>query len=104
MKLEDFATRHGIAVVPFCKGQRKDDVMAEHLRRFKRQEGIVFVGKAQENTPVFRTERRRSPKTGRAYPWMVRRSAMVNNARAGERVDRQSAGPRRVDGRRRADR
>jgi len=79
MKLEDFAARHGIAVVPFCKGQRKDDVMAEHLRRFKRQEGIVFVGKAQENTPVFRTERRRSPKTGRAYPWIVRRSAMVNN-------------------------
>jgi hypothetical protein len=28
---------------------------------------------------VFRTERRRSPKTGRAYPWIVRRSAMVNN-------------------------
>ena len=79
MKLEDFAARHGIAVVPFCKGQRKDDVMTEHLRRFKRQEGIVFVGKAQENTPVFRTERRRSPKTGRAYPWIVRRSAMVNN-------------------------
>jgi hypothetical protein len=79
MKLEDFAARHGIAVVPFCKGQRKDDVMAEHLRRFKRQEGIVFVGKAQENTPVFRTERRRSRKTGRAYPWIVRRSAMVNN-------------------------
>src|SRR4029453_3797166 len=43
------------------------------------QEGIVFVGKAQENTPVFRTERRRSPKTGRAYPWIVRRSAMVNH-------------------------
>ena len=79
MKLEDFAARHGIPLVPFCKGQRKDDVMAEHLRRFKRQEGIVFVGKAQENTPVFRTERRRSPKTGRAYPWIVRRSAMVNN-------------------------
>jgi hypothetical protein len=39
----------------------------------------VFVGKAQENTPVFRTERRRSPKTGQPYPWIVRRSAMVNN-------------------------
>src|SRR5438046_392430 len=47
MKLEDFAARHGIAVVPFCKGQRKDDVMAEHLRHFKRQEGIVFVVKAR---------------------------------------------------------
>ena len=28
---------------------------------------------------MFRTERRRSPKTGRPYPWIVRRSAMVNN-------------------------
>jgi hypothetical protein len=32
--------------------------MAEHLRHFAPKEGIVFVGKAQENTPVFRTERR----------------------------------------------
>jgi hypothetical protein len=77
--LEGFVARHGIPLVPFCKGQRKDDVMAEHLRRFTREEGVVFVGKAQENTPVFRTERRRSPTTGRPYPWIVRRSAMVNN-------------------------
>jgi hypothetical protein len=44
-----------------------------------REEGVVFIGKAQEKTPVFRTERRRSPTTGRPYPWIVRRSAMVNN-------------------------
>src|SRR6266705_2255494 len=78
-KLEDFVARHGIALVQFRPGQRKDAVMAEHLRQFGRDEGIVFVGKAQENTPVFRTERRRSPTTGRPYPWIVRRSAMVNN-------------------------
>lgn len=78
-KLEDFMARHGIALVQFRPGQRKDAVMAEHLRQFGRDEGIVFVGKAQEKTPVFRTERRRSPTTGRPYPWIVRRSAMVNN-------------------------
>jgi hypothetical protein len=77
--LEDFAARHEIPVVQFEKGQRKDTVMAEHLRRFACEEGVVFIGKAQENTPVFRTERRRSPNTGRSYPWIVRRSAMVNN-------------------------
>src|ERR1700745_2357704 len=77
--LEDFVSQRQIPMVQFCKGQRKDAVMAEHLRRFTLEEGIVFVGKAQENTPVFRTERRRSPKTGRPYPWIVRRSAMVNN-------------------------
>lgn len=78
-KLEEFVARQGIPLVQFEKGQRKDAVMAEHLRRFAHEEGVVFVGKAQENTPVFRTERRRSPITGRPYPWIVRRSAMVNN-------------------------
>jgi len=77
--LEDFVARREIPLVQFSKGQRKDAVMAEHLRRFEREEGIVFVGKAQENTPVFRTERRRNPLTGQPYPWIVRRSAMVNN-------------------------
>jgi hypothetical protein len=77
--LEDFAAQHEIPLVQFEKGQRKDTVMAEHLRRFASEEGVVFIGKAQENTPVFRTERRRNPKTGRPYPWIVRRSAMVNN-------------------------
>ena len=77
--LEDFV-RPGMRF-PLCnfeKGQRKDTVMAEPLRRFVSEEGVVFIGKAQENTPVFRTERRRNPKTGRSYPWIVRRSAMVN--------------------------
>ena len=77
--LENFVAGQGIPLVQFSKGQRKDTVMAEHLRSFTREEGIVFVGKAQENTPVFRTERRRSPTTGRPYPWIVRRSAMVNH-------------------------
>lgn len=77
--LEDFAAKQGVPLVQFSPGQRKDEVMAEHLRRFARQEGVVFIGKAQEKTPVFRTERRRSPTTGRPYPWIVRRSAMVNN-------------------------
>jgi hypothetical protein len=78
-KLEDFVTKHDIPLVQFAKGQRKDAVMADHLRRFADEEGVMFVGKAQENTPVFRTERRCSPTSGRPYPWIVRRSAMVNN-------------------------
>ena len=53
--------------------------MAEHLRKFRKDEGVVFVGKAQEKTPVFRTEKRRNPKTGRAYPWIVKSTAMVNH-------------------------
>jgi hypothetical protein len=40
---------------------------------------VVFIGKAQEKTSVFRTERRKSPTTGRPYPWIVRSTAMVNH-------------------------
>src|SRR3984893_863344 len=78
-ELEGFVSERQIPLVQFCKGQRKDEVMAEHLRRFAHEEGIVFVGKAQENTPVFRTEKRRNPKTGRPYPWIVKSTAMVNH-------------------------
>jgi len=77
--LEGFAARHRIPVVQFRKGERKDAIMAERLRPFRRGEGIVFIGKAQEKTPVFRTERRLSPSTGKPYPWIVRSTAMVNH-------------------------
>src|ERR1700682_2832573 len=78
-KLEAFVAEHEIPLVQFRKGQRKDTVMAEHLRKFGQEEGVVFVGKAQEKTPVFRTEKRRSPTTGKPYPWIVRSTAMVNH-------------------------
>jgi hypothetical protein len=78
-KLEGYAAQHEVPLVQFRKGQRKDDVMAEHLRKFQRPERVVFIGKAQEKTPVFRTEKRKSPKTGRPYPWIVRSTAMVNH-------------------------
>ena len=77
--LDRFVAQQEIPVVQFRKGERKDEVMAEHLRKFEKEEGVVFVGKAQEKTPVFRTERRRSPKTGLPYPWIVRSTAMVNH-------------------------
>jgi hypothetical protein len=78
-KLEDFVAQHEIPLVQFRKGQRKDTVMAEYLGKFHRPEGVMFVGKAQEKAPVFRTEKRRSPVTGLPYPWIVRSTAMVNH-------------------------
>jgi hypothetical protein len=78
-KLEEFVSERQIPLVVFRKGERKDSVMAQHLRKFQQDEGVVFVGKAQEKTPVFRTEKRRSPVTGQPYPWIVRSTAMVNH-------------------------
>jgi hypothetical protein len=74
-----FVHAQGVPLITFEKGQRKDAVMAEHLRRFTAPEGVVFVGRAQEKTAVFRTEKRRNPTTGQAYPWLVRSTAMVNH-------------------------
>ena len=78
-ELDRFIARHRLPVVLFRKGQRKDDVMAEHLRDFRLKEGVVFVGKAQEKAPIFRTEKRHSPRSGRPYPWIVKSTAMVNH-------------------------
>ncbi|PYM14513.1 MAG: hypothetical protein DMD81_17755, partial [Candidatus Rokuibacteriota bacterium] len=78
-KIHAFVQEQAVPLVAFEKGQRKDDVMADHLTRFRAQEGVVFVGRAQEKTPVFRTEKRRNPTTGQAYPWLVRSTAMVNH-------------------------
>lgn len=76
--LEDVARREKVPVVQFRKGQRKDDIAAGYRKKFTKAEGVMFIGKAQEKTRVFRTERRRNEKTGGTYPWLVRSTAMVN--------------------------
>src|SRR5205823_4778786 len=77
--VEHFLEQGQIPLIPFAKGQRKDDIAKQYHSRFHGSEGIVFVGKAQEKTPVFRTEKRRNPDTGLTYPWIVRSTAMVNH-------------------------
>ena len=72
-----FARDQQVPWVDFAKGQRKADVMHEHLARFDRQEGVLFIGRAQEKTSVFRTERRRDA-AGESYPWIVRSTGVVN--------------------------
>jgi hypothetical protein len=74
-----FTKQQHVPVVVFEKGERKDDIMAARLADFKAEEGVVFMGKAQEKTKVFRTEKRRHPETGLTYPWIVRSTAMVNH-------------------------
>jgi hypothetical protein len=76
--LEDFARSNQLDVVTFEKKQRKEEVAAEYLRRFRGEEGVLFVGKAQEKAPVFRTERRKNPQTGASYAWLYRSTGMVN--------------------------
>lgn len=76
--LESFAKQEQVPIVQFRKGERKDDIANHHRKKFTKPEGVVFIGKAQEKTSVFRTERRRNEQTGATYPWIVRSTAMVN--------------------------
>ena len=76
--IDAYAAKHQVPVVRFRSGQRKDDVAKEHLAHFTGKEGLLFVGKAQEKSAVFRTEKRKHPETGKTYPWIVKSTAMVN--------------------------
>jgi hypothetical protein len=77
--VERFVAEHGLDMVSFAKNQRKDDVTQAYLRGFDADEGVLYVGRAQERARVVRTERRRSATTGMTYPWVVDGSAMVNH-------------------------
>lgn len=77
-KIQEFADDHKISVVEFKKGQRKDTVMLERLKKFSRKEGVVFIGKAQEKVQIIRTQKVQSLNTGKKIPWLVKSTAMVN--------------------------
>jgi hypothetical protein len=75
--VRQFIHTHDLPLVRFKKGQRKDDVMQMHLRRSKKDQGVLFVGVAQEKLRVPRTTRR-ATSTGGTMPWIIYSTAMVN--------------------------
>jgi hypothetical protein len=77
-QIEQFVEREQLDVVAFDKGERKEDVAKRYLQHFEYDEGVLFVGKAQEKAWVFRSQRRNNPKTGKSYAFIVRTTAMVN--------------------------
>jgi hypothetical protein len=75
--IERFIQSEGLELVRFQKGQRKDEVLQQKLRRFQKPEGVVFVGVAQEKVRVPRTTRKACPGGG-TIPWIIYSTAMVN--------------------------
>ena len=59
--IEAFALAEDVPMITFGKGERKDDIAAVMRKGFEREEGVVFIGKAQEKAKVFRTEKRTAP-------------------------------------------
>jgi hypothetical protein len=76
--VEDFARAHRIETVRFTKGQRKDDVTRARLRGFAADEGVVYIGVAQEKFSAFRMRKRVNPRTGSSYGWLYRSTVMCN--------------------------
>src|ERR1700757_901525 len=74
-----FGLDHKIELVRFKKGQRKDNVMRARLHAFKKkyQEGVLFIGVAQEKARVPRTVRKAFGDGG-TIPWIDYSSANVN--------------------------
>jgi hypothetical protein len=77
--IERYTQENDIPLLAFEKGQRKDDVANHRRAAFARDEGVVFVGKAQEKCTVYRTEKRRNPQSRRTYAWIVKSTALVNH-------------------------
>ena len=73
--IKSFATRNGIEIVAFRRGERKDDGTRQYLRDWPGGEGVVYIGKTQEKARVVRTERRHDPTTGDTYPWLAASTA-----------------------------
>jgi hypothetical protein len=75
--VRSFAAGCGIPWVDFAKGQRKDDVALQFLAGFTGTEGVLFIGRAQEKVPLFRTRKRRRA-DGSSYPWIAAETGVVN--------------------------
>jgi hypothetical protein len=75
--VKDFAQEHGIPLVHFEAGQRKDDLAAQYRAEYTAEEGVVFIGIAQEKAWAFKAQKKAQ---GRyvGFEWS-RQSVRVNH-------------------------
>ena len=73
-----FADAGQIPVVHFERGQRKDDVAAEHRARFTGAEGVVFIGVAQERASAFKARKLTGSERGVLFEFS-RQAVAVNH-------------------------
>ena len=72
-----FAEREGVPMVRFKRGQRKDTLAAGYRARFKRSEGVVLIGVAQEKEWSFRGQKHKLPRGGLTFAFS-RQAVYVN--------------------------
>jgi hypothetical protein len=64
--VEAFAHQHDVPIIHFSRGQKKDAIAAEHRAHFSADEGVVFIGVAQEKATSFKAHQD-TTQPGRAY-------------------------------------
>ena len=77
--VENFALVEGIDLIVLEKGQRKEEIAQARLAKFPADEGVLFIGKAQEKAKTVRTRRLRNAKTGASYPDLYMATSLVNH-------------------------
>jgi hypothetical protein len=73
-----FVERQQVPVVHFQRGQRKDEVACMMRRRHSGQEGVVFVGVAQERCRSFKAKKGSTPSGGIRFDF-TRQPVFVNH-------------------------
>ena len=71
-----YAKREGIEIVHFERGQRKDEETQRRLKQFQAEEGVLYIGVAQEKFAGFRVMKKISAHTGTAFPWLYSSTVM----------------------------
>ena len=75
--IKRFAEHNRIPIVQFRSGERKDEIAKRRYAQFRGDEGVVFIGVAQELDSVFRTKPRKG-RSGKATFDFFRSKAAVN--------------------------
>jgi len=65
--VESFAAQADVPVVQFERDQRKDDVAANYRAAFEDDEGVVFIGVAQEKASSFKCQKKTGPQGGTSF-------------------------------------
>jgi hypothetical protein len=77
-EIHRFAKREGIKIVHFARGQRKDEETQRRLKDFPHEDGVLYIGVAQETFAGFMVMKKISTHTGTTFPWLYRSTVMCN--------------------------
>jgi len=77
-EIHAFAKREGIEIVHFEKGQRKDEETQRRLQTFSGEQGVLYIGVAQEKSSTFRVMKKFNEHTGASFPWLYRSTVLCN--------------------------